>query len=101
MVIVVFASTSGMMFGSVCLTIWCRLLAPRARARSMYGRAFTDSTCARRIRAVPGHDVMPSTRIVLSTPRPSSTLSTMTSGRNGITSIQSSNRIAIVSTQPP
>ena len=79
----------------------CTRPAPRARARSTYNRCLTVSTWARTTRAVDGHDVIPITKMMFHTDRPSTAASTIASGRNGITRNQSVMRISTESVQPP
>ena len=79
----------------------CQPLAPSARERSTYGRVFTESTWARTMRAVDGHDVMPITTMMTPSEGLSTEASTIASGRNGMTRNQSVRRIRTVSDTPP
>src|ERR1022692_81795 len=91
------ASSSGMTLGSTCLDIRCQCPAPRARERSRYGRVSTASAWARMIRAVPGQEVTPITKMITPSEGPRVLASTIASGRNGTTRNQSVTRISRLS----
>lgn len=100
MTIVVWASTSGMTFGSTCRVMTWLWLPPSARARSMYGRASTERVWARTRRAVVGQVVTPIAMITVHIERSMTVASAMARTSVGITRNQSVIRIRTVENQP-
>jgi hypothetical protein len=97
----VLAKITGITLGRMCRLTRCQLLAPRARARSTYGRSFTDRVSARTNRAVPAHDVTPITRIVLKSDFPRMDARTIARGIHGITRNQFVSAFMKLSVFPP
>jgi hypothetical protein len=98
---IVLAKIRGKTLGRMCRVMIWRFPAPRALARSTYGRSLSVRTWARTTRAVAGQVVTPMTNAMTSRLRPRMAASTMARGRKGMTKNQSVKRIRITSTQPP
>ena len=75
--------------------------APSERARSTNNLCLTVNTWARTKRAVDGHEVIPITKMMFQTDRPSTEARTMASGRKGMTRNHSVIRIRKASSLPP
>jgi hypothetical protein len=88
---------SGVTFGSTWRAMIWVFPAPRARARSMNGRASTASVCARSSRAVLAHDVTAIAIVIEVSPSPMTADSAIASGRLGSTMNQS---VSVISNRP-
>ena len=97
---VVWARISGARFGRTWRRMTCQSPAPRAFARSTYGRASRVSVWARTSRAVGGQAVSPMATTTVRTPRCITLASAAASTRVGSTRNQSVTRISSVGTQP-
>jgi hypothetical protein len=79
----------------------CQWPAPSARLRSMKGRSFTESACARTTRAVLAHEVIAITTITLTSVGPITAVSAIASAIHGSTRNQFVTAFSIVSTRVP
>ncbi len=74
---------------------------PATIASRTNSRSLSDSTSPRTTRAVCIHEVMPMTKMMFHTDRPSTEARTMAKGRNGMTRNHSVNLISTRSKRPP
>jgi hypothetical protein len=91
---------AGTAFGNTCRINTRASEAPSARAASTKSRRASESVWARITRAITGHDVNPSTRIMRSNPAPNSAITTTARKKRGTTRTSSVARMSRSSMVP-